>query len=208
MVIMEEPPKTNKDASPPSTSRRTFGDIIKEYRVNVLKAGQQECADRVQQSLGIGFTRNGWAKIENSPFRQVHMKRIHAAAAGLGLPFETVLEWARAMERTESPTVVIDIGTNIQNARMGAGIGPGSAADRIGVSQEVYGRWEQGKSSPDAVQMFQLASLFGVSVGTLYGEGAGTSAGQRRSMSEELQEIKDDMDDIREMLRAMRDKED
>jgi len=50
----------------------------------------------------------------------------------------------------------------LKAARVNAGYLQQETAKLLGVAEKTYGRWEKGKSFPDAIQIKKIEELFGV----------------------------------------------
>ena len=63
--------------------------------------------------------------------------------------------------------------TAIVRARMARGFTQEQAAEKLGVSQPTYQRWEAGTRTPRAANLVKIAELYGVPMDSLLGEGSG-----------------------------------
>lgn len=172
-----------------------FGLRVKAYR-NKMGWDQQTCTERVAAKSGRAFGRSGWAKLENSPFRNVRMDRIQSAAWGLDIS----LEEARAMagydvDRPED-SVETHIGNAIASCRIIAGLSVEYSSAALGVTPPLFRRIEKGLDVLSAVQMYQLATLFGCSMNEIYGAANPPAS----TGDDDLAELKDELDNIRQML--------
>jgi transcriptional regulator with XRE-family HTH domain len=81
-------------------------------------------------------------------------------------------------ERTASAERVA-LGKRISAARRRAGLKQADAARALGVSVQSFQQWEAGRTSPRGSRLAQLASVLGVSIAELLGEGVRVDLAQR-----------------------------
>lgn len=65
---------------------------------------------------------------------------------------------------------MLSIGTNLKICRKEKGLRQEEIAERVGITQGLYSRYENDAAIPTAVMMKLLADIFGVPVGDLYKE--------------------------------------
>lgn len=157
---------------------------------------QQECADRVAAYIGEPFSRSGWAKMENSLFRNVHMDKVLRVAAGLQISEDEAKRLAGLATDITEDSIEKHVGRSIASCRILSGYDVMQVAAVIGVSQSQYKDIEEGKSVCSYITMYQLASLFDVSISQLYGEVTPVPG----RASSQLADMKDDIDTIHQLL--------
>ena len=61
----------------------------------------------------------------------------------------------------------LQIGSNIENYRKGAGLTQAGLAEKLNYSDKAVSKWERGESMPDVTTLVQLAEQFGITVNDL-----------------------------------------
>jgi len=72
------------------------------------------------------------------------------------------------------------VGESIRAHRLAAGMTQGEVARRLGVSFQQVQKYENGTNRVGAGRLPQIADMFGVSIGTLFGGSVDASAGKAR----------------------------
>ncbi|MGM9884689.1 helix-turn-helix transcriptional regulator [Streptococcus hyointestinalis] len=62
---------------------------------------------------------------------------------------------------------------NLKKARLKAGLTQKEVAERLGVAQQQYARWEQGHRNPKIEVLDKLAEIFGITTNALKGRDDG-----------------------------------
>ncbi len=93
----------------------------------------------------------------------------------------------------------MELGGRILELRKKAGMSQEELADRLGVSRQAVGKWENGAAMPDITNLVELSRVFGVKLGELLGLEEAYTAGSEAD--EEIQKL------LEQYLQDQRDKE-
>ena len=93
----------------------------------------------------------------------------------------------------------MELGDRILELRKRAGLSQEELADRLGVSRQAVGKWENGAATPDISNVVELSRVFGVTLSELLGieeaEAAG-GAGELKKMEELLRRYIDEQKEL------------
>jgi transcriptional regulator with XRE-family HTH domain len=98
--------------------------------------------------------------------------------------------------------LAVSVGAAARAARLRAGLTQADVADRVGIASEVYGRLERGKMMPSVPTLFRLCLALQLSADASLGLAVAAAAGA--GLWEEDSTDKDDLPEMRRLLRAVR----
>lgn len=84
--------------------------------------------------------------------------------------FDRLMRGMQCMIWADRGDAIMDIGTKIKNARIGAQLTQEQAAEALGVSRQTISNWETGKTYPDIISVIRMSDLYAISLDHLLKE--------------------------------------
>ena len=96
----------------------------------------------------------------------------------------------------------MELGGRILELRKKAGMSQEELADRLGVSRQAVGKWENGAAIPDISNLIELSRVFGVTLGELLGLEKSAGEMESRDIGEVEKLFRQYLEEQRELLRG------